>query len=222
MKRVVIWAATLLVLVLGSLGAFAWYMYYSGGSEIPPDLLVEVAEEPLSEQELEAVLDRWLPDRRARGDALVPDGTGPGGSSPPVETESESEAGSGGEPVSEPEPELVTEESIVREYLPQFLHLERRVNASLERLLQSGLEDYRLLDETGSGGTGELASKYLKSVRLLEEASDQEFDTLVEQMRGALRAADLPTGVVKHAQQEYKDRKKERREALAEKARAML
>lgn len=200
-----------MVVVAGILGGLAWYMFYGGLSDAPPDLLVEVAEEPPSEAELEAALDRWLPERDgAENEGGTPEAKTAELPSGPAERGKLSGAGPG--------QDRVTEESILREYLPRFMHLERRVNASLDNILQSALADYR----NGSGGKKELASKYLKTIRQLENVAGREFDALADRMRADLRAAALPPDAAERAEQEYQQRKKERREALLQKGFDML
>ncbi|NMC27812.1 MAG: hypothetical protein GYA42_06650, partial [Syntrophomonadaceae bacterium] len=126
--------------------------------------------------------------------------------------------------LSEPAPEKITpgfvsQEEIIRKYIPQFQSMEQSANSRLDQLLSAALHEYRSQKAAGTLDLAGLARKYLQAGTKLESGVDNQFYALLSAMENELIANDQPTAVIDLVKQDYLQAKAAKRAEMMAKAR---
>ncbi|WP_025027152.1 hypothetical protein [Caldalkalibacillus mannanilyticus] len=98
----------------------------------------------------------------------------------------------------------ITVQSIEAKYKPRFERLESIAQEKLEALVANAAKEYTTKQKDGKLDTTALAKKYLQGANMLENSIDATFDIILNQMSHELTENNLPTDLVKKAEQEYK------------------
>ncbi|MEQ8235471.1 MAG: hypothetical protein ABRQ23_01705 [Syntrophomonadaceae bacterium] len=126
--------------------------------------------------------------------------------------------------VSEPAPEninpsFVSEEDIIRKYVPQFQSMEQSANSRLDQLFNTAGQEYRSQKAAGTLDLSALARKYLQAGTKLEAGVNSRFYTLLSAMENELIANHQPTEVIDLIKQDYLQAKAAKRAEMMAKAR---
>lgn len=116
-------------------------------------------------------------------------------------------------------PGFVSQEEIIRKYIPQFQAMEVSANSRLDQLFNAALQEYRSQKAAGTLDLPGLARKYLQAGTKLESGVDNQFYALLSAMENELIANDQPTTVIELVKQDYLQAKAAKRAEMMVKAR---
>lgn len=167
-------------------------------------------EEPIQEQE-----PQGQDAVEGKGDSPIPDNMGQGKAQqqkPDLST-TQSE-GASHEIVSEPK----TLMDIKQNYTLKFKNLERTYQGKIIALVGQAKSEYIAMKNGQLDATAmSLASKYMGMVKSMESEADAQFYHVLSQMEQDLINRGFPTDLVKTAELEYEQRKKNQRAAIIQK-----
>lgn len=111
------------------------------------------------------------------------------------------------------------EAKIINKYSGQFSSLKNEFEGKIHALIDEAKAEYYGIPEADrSDAKWSLGLKYLKKGKALEEACDDRFNKILDQMKAELKANHLSDEGVKAAQEQYNSEKSARRKTLLSKA----
>lgn len=111
------------------------------------------------------------------------------------------------------------EKAILDKYQAAFLTMKQGYESEIHRMISRAKMEYEALSEQEKKKAKvTMALKYLKLGNALEDACDDSFNKVLEQMQRELAENGLPVNAVKEAKTQYEKEKSERRKLLMDKA----
>ncbi len=111
------------------------------------------------------------------------------------------------------------EKIILDKYQAAFLTMKQGYESEINGMISRGKKEYEGLSEQEKKTAKlTLAMKYIKAGNALENACDDSFNKVLEQMQQELAENGLPINAIKEAKTRYEKEKSERRKLLMDKA----
>lgn len=100
-------------------------------------------------------------------------------------------------------PELISEESIILKYTPQFQILEKESASRLDTVYTAAVQEYQEQSMAGTLNHSEWTRKYLQACISLQDNADNQFYRTLNAMEAELVANNQSTAVIAEIKQEY-------------------
>lgn len=108
----------------------------------------------------------------------------------------------------------VSQETIVKKYLPRFESLEAVSSGRLDALYNSAVQEYHQQKSSGTLDRTVLARKYIQAAGMLEKNVDSSFYSSLNEMKAELQSNNLPTDIVEEIAKEYEKAKASQKRKL--------
>jgi hypothetical protein len=137
----------------------------------------------------------------------------------------EEEGSSESSPELQPDPSnpaaAASLESITTRHRQRLDNLEQTVIERLEVLSKKAMSEYTELRMLGTDDKTGLARKYIQAFRMMEEAIDKQFNTIMAEMEAELKANQYDTSILSELEDHYRQKRRDLKSYMMEQVKQM-